>query len=84
MARKECRAFIGQLRRQFGVEPTDSTRLIVKSNPHDFGTYHEVAVCFDEDDEAAVEYAYKLEGSLPEYWDDEARVELGILARADI
>jgi hypothetical protein len=75
MARKECNAFIKQLRRQFGVEPYGA-RLYVKSNPHDFGSYLEVACKFDENEEEAVEYAYKLESNLPENWDEEAKLEL--------
>lgn len=74
-ARKECNAFIRQLRREFGQEPVGA-RLYVKSNPHDFGSYYEVAVKFDETNEAAVEYAFKLEAHLPERWDDEANLEL--------
>lgn len=45
-ARKECRAYIGLLRRTFGDEPDDAS-LSVKSNPHDFGTYLSV-VCYDD------------------------------------
>jgi len=40
-ARRECRAFINQIRREFGPEP-DGARLFIKSNPHDFGSYLEV------------------------------------------
>lgn len=76
-ARAECRAFIGQLRRTFGPEP-EGARLVARSNPHDFGTYHEVAVKFDENSEAATEYAFKIEGDTPEYWDDEAKAELAL------
>jgi hypothetical protein len=74
-ARAECKAFIAQLKRVFG-EPPVGASLFVKSNPHDFGTYLEVAVRFDDEDPAAVDYAFKLEGNLPEAWEDEARAEL--------
>ena len=82
IARAECRAFIGQLRRMFGEEPAGAT-LKISSNPHDFGTYYEVAVRFDDENDAAVEYAYHLESNLPEQWDDTARRELGLEVRAD-
>jgi hypothetical protein len=74
-ARKECTAFINQLRRKFGPEP-DGADLRIKSNPHDFGSYYDVACYYDTDDEAAVAYALKCEGETPEEWDDEARKEL--------
>lgn len=76
-ARRECKALIGQLRRMFGEEP-GSARLTVKGNAHDFGTYYEVAVKFNENDEEACDYAYKLERGLPEYWDAKAKEELGV------
>ncbi len=74
-ARKECKAFIGQLRRMFGLEPEGAT-LVVKGNPHDFGTYYTVDVKNDIRNEAAVAYAFKLEAEGPAEWDDEARKEL--------
>ena len=78
-ARAECRAFINQLRRMFGEEP-GTARLRIKSNAHYFGNYLEVQCVFDDNDEAAQEYAYKLESEMPESWDAEARVELGLPA----
>jgi hypothetical protein len=75
MARAECKAFIHQLRRQFGPEP-DGATLYVKSNPHDFGSYLEVAVKYDPNCEAAIEYAFKIEGNTPSFWDTEAVKEL--------
>ena len=47
-APRECRAYIGQLRRLFGEEP-DGARLSIKSNPHDFGTYFSAVCYFDGD-----------------------------------
>lgn len=76
-ARAECRAFIGQLIRVFG-EPPDGARLVVVSNPHDFGAYLEVGVRFDGDDQRAAEYAYRLESEAPGEWDEAARAELGL------
>jgi hypothetical protein len=74
-ARRECRAYINQLRRLFGDEP-EGARLSVKSNPHDFGTYFSVVCYYDPDQPAAVEYALRCEGQGPREWDDEARREL--------
>ena len=74
-ARRECRAYINQLRRMFGEEP-DGARLSVKSNPHDFGSYLSVVCYFDGDNKAAADYAYHCEAKGPKEWDEEARREL--------
>lgn len=76
-ARAEIRAFIGQLIRMNG-EPPDGVSLRAKSFPHDFGSYSEAVVSFDCDDEQQAAYAYRLEETTPEFWDDEARKELGL------
>lgn len=71
----ECRAFIHQLRREFGDEP-EGARLVIRNNPHDFGTYREVACKFEDDNEEAAAYAYKCESDSSTFWDDEACLEL--------
>jgi hypothetical protein len=76
-ARKECRAYIHQLRRVLGPEP-EGASLVIKSNPHDFGTYLTV-VCMYDDTEAATLYAYKCESDGPMTWDREAKRELGLI-----
>ena len=72
---KECRAFIEQLRRQFGPEPVGA-RLERKEFPHDFGSYDEVVVWYDEDNQEAIDYAFKLEAEMPEKWDSQAMLQL--------
>ena len=72
--RKETKAYIRQLKRMFG-EPPAGASIRTKGFPHDFGTYHEVC-CIYTDEEGA-EYAYKLDSALPEFWDEEAKQELG-------
>lgn len=74
-ARREMRAFIGQLRRVFGPEP-EGAHLAVKSFPHDFGTYHEVVCYFDTDHPDSAKYALKIEAETPWEWDDQARREV--------
>ena len=78
LARQRCAAFIAQLRRTFGPEPQGAS-LQVRPMPHDAGTYYTV-VCYYDNPEGE-EYALRLEGNLPEYWDEEARKELGLPAR---
>ena len=67
--RAECHAFIEALRRLHGEEP-EGARLYMKSNSHDFGTYHEVECKFDPDIPAAVDYAFKCESESPQTWDE--------------
>ena len=74
-AKRECTAFIHQLRRQFGEEPP-SARLSVKSFSHDFGTYYEVVCYYDDEDEESMDYAFKLEAETPNEWDEKAKLEL--------
>jgi hypothetical protein len=65
----ECRRFIRLLRQKFGDEPP-GVRFAIKSFEHDFGTYYEVVVLFDTDDEETSHYAYRCEAELPATWED--------------
>lgn len=86
-ARRECRAYREQLLRWLtaqGKMPeyielyrTGAIALNIHRNPHDFGTYMEVSVGFEEDNETACQLAILLEGEAPAVWDDEARNLLG-------
>lgn len=78
----ECGAYKAQLARHYETAhgkrlPEDAT-LDVASKPHDFGTYWEVDVTFEEDSKEAVEAAYWLEANMPETWDDEARTDISV------
>ena len=79
-ARQECRAYIKQLIRMFG-DPPESCRLVIKSSPHDFGSYLAVEAVFDE---AGQEYALRCENQQPRNWDDQARAELGLEVSDDV
>lgn len=70
LATTECNRYIALLREHCGLEPAGAS-LEIKGNGHDYGTYLEVAVYFDTDNEAAVEYAYQLENDGPETWTGE-------------
>lgn len=65
----ECQKFRECLMRYFGTPP-EGARLVITRNPHDFGTYYEVAVKYDTNNEKACEYAYKVEGEAPTKWRD--------------
>jgi isopenicillin N synthase-like dioxygenase len=73
ISRKEIRAFKAQVLRSF--ELPEDFKLVVKSNSHDFGTYYELGASF-EDTEEHWDFFYKLEDSLPEFWDEKAKEEL--------
>jgi hypothetical protein len=86
-SRKECRAYVNQLlrllRKQFGVNAADAIAcdtlsVSTKSFAHDFGSYKEVVVKFDDSHPQAIEMAFWLESNLPSEWDTMARVELGL------
>jgi hypothetical protein len=74
--RAECRAFVHQLERTFPQAIEAGCSFRVKSNAHEFGSYLEVQVCFNDNDEHMTHWAYMIEAELPELWDDEARAEL--------
>ena len=75
-ARLEARAFVAQLQRAFPDAVAAGVYFKIKSNPHDFGSYLSVQMVFDDDDEAQTEWAFTIEGELPNTWDDDARNEL--------
>lgn len=69
-ARIECRAFIEAIRKVCGREP-EGARLVVKGQAHDFTEkYYEVAVVFDADNQAAAEYADKVDRHHPATWEE--------------
>lgn len=75
LARAECKALIGQIRRVFGPEP-DGAKLFIKSSNHDFGSYYEVAVRFDPGKRPAEAWAERVTEKYPGKWDKEALLEL--------
>ena len=75
--RRENNAYKRQLERMFPIpDALQSVRFSVKSFPHDFGSYTEVVVHYDCDDETAVEFAFNVESNLPANWDAQAEVAL--------
>lgn len=70
-AKLEMIAYIAQLKRQFGTSSEIYFR--VKSFPHDFGTYSEVVVWFDDLSEKSCQEAFEVENNLPAEWDEVAK-----------
>ena len=69
-ARAECDRFLALIKKVVGEEPTGAT-LAVKTQPHDFGCYLEVVCYYDDNDEEAVEYAFRCEEDAPTEWEQE-------------
>jgi len=67
-AKHECRVLIGQIARQIGPPPLGA-RLVLKSNPHDYGNYPSVECEYDEENQNAAAYAFYAEECYPAYWD---------------
>lgn len=61
-AKQECARFMEQIRKHY-PEP-EHGYLRIRSNPHDFGTYYEVAAYFDDEDEESTTWAYDIEGDV--------------------
>ena len=74
-SRMEARALISQLRRIHGPEPQGAVLKLI-SCPHDFGTYYDVAVEYNAALEEAEAYMLKIDGGVPDKWDEQARKEL--------
>ena len=81
-SRRECFIFLRMLERWYPA-PNAKAWLDVKSFAHDHGRYREVCACFDDEDQAAREYAYRLERETPPEWDAIARYELLWLERKE-
>lgn len=74
----EIKAFINQCKRTVSKEFNMNylPKISSKTFTHDFGSYQEVVVYYDNNNEKQVEQAYWLEAHTDEFWDDEALQEL--------
>jgi hypothetical protein len=74
-SKMEAKALINQITRIIGQPPNGSGLKII-SCPHDFGTYYDVAVVYNDEDEESEAYMLNVESSIPSNWDEEAIREL--------
>jgi len=74
MQRIEMNAFKEQLTRVMNTEFGENLCVYfsIKSFPHDFGSYSEVCVIYDDEDRTQVQQAFWIESNSPESWDAEA------------
>lgn len=69
-AEEECKRYIDLIKQNLGPEP-EGAKLIIKRNPHDFGTYLEVVCRYDDTNEKASKYAMDCEWKAPTNWVEE-------------
>ncbi len=62
----ETRRYVEALRAHYGPEPAGA-RLLIKRESHDFGSYCEAVIEFEDRIDEAAEYAFRVEAGL-EYW----------------
>jgi hypothetical protein len=82
-SRRECRVFQRMLERLFPLPDGVPVQYVVKSFPHDFGTYREVCVRYEDTDTRACSHAYAVERDTPVEWDAIACYELLWLERRE-
>lgn len=75
-AMKEMDAYINQLNRAFTEAESWGIRFKQKWFNHDFGSYGEVCIYWNNENEDADIHAYEIERNLPSNWDEEAKKEL--------
>ncbi|MBX2896847.1 MAG: hypothetical protein KF763_15480 [Cyclobacteriaceae bacterium] len=73
-SRHEVKAYIAQLKRVLGENPTGSYFKMVRCE-HDFGPYRDVRFYYDDEEQSHVDYLSQLEAGC-EHWDEVALQEL--------
>lgn len=81
---RQCHVFKRMLERLHPTPADGSATLVIKSFPHDFGSYRELCVRYDDNAPAATDYAFGLENNTPAVWDAIARYELIWLERLSV
>lgn len=76
-ALRECKAYKAQLERAYPGMP-EGMYLTVASHQHDFGTYYDVCVVYDDENEAHNDFIWSNLENGCDVWDDVARKELGL------
>jgi hypothetical protein len=65
----ESKRYIELLNKRF-INPPEGSYFSRKSFPHDFGTYHEIVVYFDDENKDEIDFAFFVEANLPAKWSD--------------
>jgi hypothetical protein len=75
LARMEAKAFINQMYRIVGEGPGNAYLKTI-SCPHDFGSYIDVAVSYNDSNEDEENWMLECEANMPCKWDEQAIKEL--------
>lgn len=79
IANKELDAYKAQLERMFpGLETHKRMEFKKMWFPHDFGSYGEIVITYDDDNELEAATAIEIEWNTPTNWDQEAIKELNL------
>ena len=76
---KEIMIFREQLKRQFPRLAEFNCYLHIRQHPHDFGTYAQLEINYNSDNEKSRKMAYTVDGEVPAKWDDIAQAEIDAL-----
>ena len=74
--KKECAAWKSQIERSYKGKWPEGLRLVIKTSPHDFGSYYEVCAVCSKDNLEACEVGVWLDDNVPLEWDGKARQQL--------
>jgi len=78
LATMEMDTYIRLMERLFPEASSKNINFKKKWFDHDFGSYGEVCMFWNSEDEEANNYVYEIDRNLPESWDKVAMEELGI------
>jgi hypothetical protein len=78
LATIEMDTYIRLMERLFPEASSRNINFKKKWFDHDFGSYGEVCMFWDSENEEANNYVYEIDKNLPENWDKVATEELGI------
>ena len=70
----EVKRFVNFLTERF-LDIPENAYFGVKREYHDFGTYLEAAVYWDDEDEDATNFAYFVETNIPATWSDDSKLD---------
>lgn len=69
--REECNKYKLMLIKRFPIPENMAVFFSLKENQHNFGTYLEVAITFDENNPKSKEFMLFVDNNLPAKWDDD-------------
>jgi len=68
--RKEALRYREMLTKRFPTAVEEGVIFAIKTNRHDFGSYINIDICYDESNERQFQWALFIESHLPEKWDE--------------